>query len=277
MLAACRFRYDAVADDQFGGGSAGTASGGVGGASVGGAVVGGLNADAGDASQAGDMTSGGTGTPLAGGGAGGEAGAASGGTAGSGGSSGSAGSGGSGGSGGTSGAGGMCVTNGPEVCDGVDNDCSGAADDGGVCRAGCVGQTHAGHKYAFCSTPLSRAAAAASCQAMAEHLVKIEDASEKDWLRSICFAGLGTDNASAVWRWIGASDLVAAGQWRWADGTQFWQGGPSGSPVSGRYGNWAPAQPSNLGDCVAMQNNVGDSFWWSQDCALSQPYICETE
>lgn len=112
---------------------------------------------------------------------------------------------------------------------------------------------------------------------MGQHAVKIDDASEKEWLRSICFADLGTNNASAIWRWIGASDLVVAGQWRWADGVQFWQGGPSGSQVNVRYSNWAGGEPSNQGDCVVMQNNAADSFWSSHDCALSQPYICETE
>jgi hypothetical protein len=134
-----------------------------------------------------------------------------------------------------------------------------------------------GHEYAFCSNAVDHATAAASCEALGMLLVRIDDAAEKDWLHGICFAAVGTDNVSAVWPWIGASDEAVAGEWRWADGTQFWQGSQTGSPVAGLYANWAAGQPASKDSCGAMQNNPVDSFWSAQPCSSPHPYTCERQ
>jgi gliding motility-associated-like protein len=49
--------------------------------------------------------------------------------------------------------------------------------------------------------------------------------------------------------WIGASDQVVEGEWRWMNGpeagTQFWQGNGSGSAVGGNYENWSNGEPND--------------------------------
>ncbi|MGH1490229.1 MAG: DUF4214 domain-containing protein [Acidimicrobiales bacterium] len=51
--------------------------------------------------------------------------------------------------------------------------------------------------------------------------------------------------------WIGASDEAVENEWRWMDGPeagqQFWQGVTSGTPVGGRFNNWASAEPNEWG------------------------------
>jgi hypothetical protein len=253
VLAGCRLQYEelnATPDDVLTGGSAGTSLGGVAGS----------GAAAGQASTGGTSTSGGAngGEPPIG-----DAGATS-----EGGSAGTSGEGAAGGSG-------ECVSTGVERCDGVDNDCSGSADGAGVCPATCEGHVYNGHEYAFCSKAVDHVTAAASCEALGMLLVRIDDAAERDWLRGVCFAAVGVDNVSAVWPWIGASDEAVAGEWRWADGTQFWQGTQTGSPVAGLYANWAAGQPASKDSCAAMQNNPADSFWSAQPCTSPHPYTCE--
>jgi hypothetical protein len=169
------------------------------------------------------------------------------------------------------------MPSGAEVCDGLDNDCSGTADDGGVCPATCEGHVYGGHDYAFCSDAVDYATAAANCEALSMSLVRINDADEKNWLRSVRFVAAGGDNTSATWPWLGASDEAVAGEWRWADGTQFWQGNQTGAPVAGLYANWAAGQPVSKDSCGAMQNNPNDSFWSAQPCSSPHPYTCESQ
>lgn len=261
-MAGCRFGYEELSgasDNVLGGGSGGTSTGAVGGGTSTGGVPGG-------GGVAGEVTSAGGGF-LSGAASGGdpaigEAGATSG-----------------GGNAGASGAGGNaeCVSTGDEVCDGLDNDCSGTADDAGACPATCDGHVYDGHAYAFCSEAVDYPTAAAKCAALSMLLVRIDDANEKDWLRGVCFVGVGSNNTSTVWAWLGASDLAVAGEWRWADGTQFWQGTQTGAPVAGLYANWAAGQPVSKDSCATMQNNPADSFWSAQPCSSPHPYTCESQ
>jgi hypothetical protein len=105
-------------------------------------------------------------------------------------------------------------------------------------------------------------------------LVRIDDRLEQEWVRQMAFKRAGTNNLSAVWRWLGGNDINVDGQWRWQDGTQFWQGAQSGSPVGGLYTNWATGQPSAADDCLMMQNQTS-AVWDAMPCTLSQPYVCE--
>jgi hypothetical protein len=226
----------------------------------------------------------GTGGQLAGSGAGGVtsttgSGTTSGGAGGAGTGGGAAGSSVTVGAGGTSGAGGAaggggCTVTGVEVCDGLDNDCSGTPDDGNVCGVGCEGGTYGGHAYAFCDGPIDQLHAVADCATKAMKLVRIDDRLEQDWVRQMAFKRAGTNNPSAVWRWLGGNDINVKGEWRWQDGTQFWQGTQSGSPVGGLYTNWATGQPSSQDDCQMMQNQAS-AVWDAMPCTLPQPYVCE--
>jgi hypothetical protein len=223
----------------------------VGGTDVGGTDVGGT--DAGGSATAGSSSAGDTSV-------GGTAGSSAGGTGGSSG----------GGSGGSQGC-----TPVSEVCDGLDNDCSGTADDGGVCSALCEGATYGGHSYLFCTGLLTWAAAEADCEAQGMRLVRIDDVAELDWVGTVAFAAEGTNNSTTVWRWLGANDISVDGEWRWVDGEQFWQGTQTGMAVGGLYEHWANFQPLAKDDCAMMQNTNGTPYWNAMDCTLTNPYVCE--
>ena len=47
--------------------------------------------------------------------------------------------------------------------------------------------------------------------------------------------------------WLGGSDAAVEGEWRWQDGTQFWQGNQTGSAVGGMYNNWNAGEPNDAG------------------------------
>ena len=163
---------------------------------------------------------------------------------------------------------------GAEVCDGLDNDCSGYADTDGACPSGCTGGIYAGHRYIFCIDPLTWFAADTACKAEGLRLVRIDGAAELAWVKSTAFAPVGANNSNTYWRWIGANAQAVSGEWRWLDGAQFWQGTQTGGPVGGLFSSWSTAQPGK-DTCAEMENGPTTSYWTSMVCTSLQPYVCE--
>jgi hypothetical protein len=291
------------------GGTSGTGNGGSGAEPTGGtgADTGGTGAEGGtmtggtsSGGTSGDAGSGPTGG-TAGDGMGGSAGKATGGTdmggAGMGGASmGGAGMGGAGmggaGMGGGAGKGG-CVPTTPstERCDGIDNNCSGAVDEGTACPDNCSGATYGGHAYMFCSfenasgtTTRERAWTQAQtfCQTRGFDLVYIESSEENayivDWITR-------TGLEEPVW--MGANDrdptigLSNEGTWIWGstnNAVQFWEGDENGDPVMNRFSDWAQGEPNNSGneDCGLLAPEF-DFQWDDRACADTLPnFVCES-
>jgi hypothetical protein len=74
--------------------------------------------------------------------------------------------------------------------------------------------------------------------------------------------------------WMGASDSVSEGDWKWVagqeNGTSFWSGDSSGSTVSGRYANWGSGEPNNSGDEDCAQFLTGGTGKWNDlSCSTS--------
>ena len=73
------------------------------------------------------------------------------------------------------------------------------------------------------------------------------------------------DGGGSAYIWLGANDLDTEGTWLWDNsGDQFWDGGPSGSVVGGRYANWGKTggtqnEPDNFDSGVPgfRSQNVG--------------------
>lgn len=169
------------------------------------------------------------------------------------------------GTGGGSGTGGSC---GAEVCNGVDDDCDGTPDNGGVCSPGCSGQKFDNHGYSFCATQSTLSVAAEDCIAQNMKPARPNDAQENDWLRSTATSlAMG-----AVW--LGATDWTTEGNWEWPDGTAFWTGGHNGSPVGSVYTNWGSTEPVGKDASDCMQMGV-DGTWHEVACGGKVAYICE--
>jgi Lectin C-type domain len=161
-----------------------------------------------------------------------------------------------------------------ELCDGLDNDCNGHADEGNACPDGCVGATFRTSRYMLCYETRVRRSWSSSeeyCAAQHMHLVRIDDADENHFVRQ-----LATDVGYGGDIWIGASDRAREGTWAWTDGTQFWFGRYNGDPVGGRYSNWDSNQPNNATgneDCVTMWEDK--ETWHDDNCSIDRAFMCE--
>ena len=100
-----------------------------------------------------------------------------------------------------------------DLCDGVDNNCSGFVDDGGDCP--CPTETFDGHGYMFCDEPVYFKTATYACQDWGYHLVAMTNAGENNWVKDQALAyALGGP-------WIGLRDGDADGIYEWENGEPF--------------------------------------------------------
>ncbi len=124
--------------------------------------------------------------------------------------------------------------------------------------------------YVFCPQRNLFSAAAAACENVGLDLVRIENTVENGWLRNTADT-LGMDAF-----YIGASDQAVEGEWRWRDGTQFWQGDTNGAAVDGLYEFWDSLQPSASGNCATVSSapNIGGT-WFDSPCTKSENFVCK--
>ena len=184
-----------------------------------------------------------------------------------------------------------CSTN-VERCDGLDNDCDGAIDEGNACAATCEGFALAGHGYMFCSDSVVRDAAAGRCQVEGMHLAWIETSAENEALVDrITGADVPEAADEEILTYIGGSDAAVEGNWIWRgggaipDSVQFWQGQAAdngGRAVAGAFANWSPTEPNDTDDdedCAVLSvlgnNNRLPGNWDDRSCDSALSFVCE--
>lgn len=139
--------------------------------------------------------------------------------------------------------------------------------------ADCTCAELAGHAYWFCTQHLYWNDAQAHCQTVGMDLVHVESQTENDFLVDAgATRGVFEFNNFAQ---IGASSQAQAGEWRWPDGTLFWQGGSNGDPVGGLYSNWDTSSPSASG-ASRCSGILTSGIWQDRTCTGAEPFICES-
>ena len=149
----------------------------------------------------------------------------------------------------------------PEICNGLDDDCNGVADDGPPACADCEVELRDGVTYLFCIDPVTWEEALDLCDDFDFHLVTIDDVDEDTFL---------SDTAASIWLtywWMGFNDRDQEGTWVWQWGS---------SP----YTHWDYGEPNNAGDedCGTLLRYYPATVWNDVSCTgWNLPFVCESE
>ena len=145
----------------------------------------------------------------------------------------------------------------PEICDdGIDQDCTGVADDGPDCP--CPAMMRGPHRYRYCTFARTWDDARANCQSQGADLVIIDGPGENAWLLAAMAEHGGVRDV-----WQGLSDTAVEGVF---------------VTVAGNPPAWtlfAPGEPNDWGgneDCVEL---YGDGTWNDLPCSAKMPFVCE--
>ncbi|XP_062604710.1 perlucin-like protein [Saccostrea cucullata] len=100
------------------------------------------------------------------------------------------------------------------------------------------------------------------CQALQAKLVEVETSEENSYLRLHLF---DIGRQSSVDFWMGMTDLVAEGHWRWMS-----------TQSNATFMDWYPGEPNNGNDEDCATFGINYSWHWNDvDCTAKMNYICE--
>lgn len=149
-----------------------------------------------------------------------------------------------------------------DVCDGVDNDCSGTPDDDELrcaCEVETVADGNGTEDFLLCDEDVDFETAQHRCLAMGTELARVDSVDVNDGLVSaVTLAGLTAP-------WIGAHDRITEGAFIWADGTDL------------AFTSWALMEPnasSGGEDCARLTNPAVGVGWNDVGCDETGPYLC---
>jgi len=114
-------------------------------------------------------------------------------------------------------------------------------------------QNYNGHSYYRSTGSAFWSAAKAACENMGGHLVTVTSAAENSFIFNLWPSG-----------WIGLTDEVTEGQWRWVTGETY------------SYSSWNSGEPNNAGNEDYVQF-VGGGRWNDLPNNVSLPYVLEFE
>jgi hypothetical protein len=147
----------------------------------------------------------------------------------------------------------------PEVCDGLDNDCSPATGDNDVCPGGSdVHVGPEGRRYIFNFWMTDGHSAKNFCTNHGFRLARVDDLNETHFI---------TNLAESVNVLVGGTDAPVEGLWGWGDGD-----------VIGPFINWATNEPNSGGlggddeDCMEVSP---DGKWNDISCNTYVHFVCE--
>ncbi|HEX4341442.1 MAG TPA: lectin-like protein [Polyangiaceae bacterium] len=122
--------------------------------------------------------------------------------------------------------------------------------------------------YWACRNGTTWDVASAQCAGSNSRLARIDTAAENALVKS----------KISVDSWLGGNDLVKEAQWRWQDQVEFWNGGPTGARIAGRYTNWSSGEPNNLIDEDCLMMYAANGTWNDTICGapIETPgFVCE--
>lgn len=145
----------------------------------------------------------------------------------------------------------------PEVCDEVDNDCSGFADDVPACE--CPSMAIQGATFYFCRHSFRWRDAARFCEDQGHTLAHFDSQAQNDAV-AVHASGLSGG------RWaMGLNDRASENVYVWPDGT---------SPSFTSWGEGEPAHLLDWFDCGFIRNRDGVGKWEERNCIQHAYFIC---
>lgn len=161
------------------------------------------------------------------------------------------------------------IVEGDEECDdaGISPTCTEACE-AWSCPDGCACEPFGGSVLAVCQEEATWTGARQACSSYGLELAIPRSREENAFLRHVASReGLGTLH-------IAGTDSAEEGVWLRPDGTQFWQGGNAGEPVSGVFSNWGNGQPDNHQDAQHCASMGPAGTWDDNVCSLVRPFVC---